>query len=147
MPKATQPTAPTCGVCESEPTLSSPGQGVAFSDHGMTDALGALAIFQLAVQADALLFGKVFLLHFQLVGKVEQSHLLFLFGDDFIEKREMVAEDQNGRRIVDFGVFADKCSKKMAAMGVTYSWLNRRSVTAKPVSPGSPPECPARPAH
>ena len=29
-----------------------------------------------------------------------------------------------------------KCSKKIAAMGVTYSWLKRRSVRANPVSPG-----------
>ena len=29
-----------------------------------------------------------------------------------------------------------KCSKKIAAIGVTYSWLKRRSVRANPVSPG-----------
>src|SRR2546425_9546432 len=28
------------------------------------------------------------------------------------------------------------CSKKIAAMGVTYSWLNRTSVTTNPSSPG-----------
>jgi hypothetical protein len=41
-----------------------------------------------------------------------------------------------------------KSSQKVAAMGVTYSWLNRRSVRANPVSPGctaaTPTASPAR---
>src|SRR3989442_13380465 len=35
-----------------------------------------------------------------------------------------------------FSSFPTNCSKKIAAMGVTYSWLNRMSVTTKPSSPG-----------
>src|SRR2546421_86717 len=35
-----------------------------------------------------------------------------------------------------FSSLPTSCSKKIAAMGVTYSWLNRMSVTTNPSSPG-----------
>src|SRR5258708_28382001 len=92
-------------------------QGITLGNDGMADAFGALAVLQLSMQADALFFGKIFLLHFQLSRQVEQSHLLFLFGDHLIEKREMVAEEQDGRGIVDFCLFPDKVLEKYRGHG------------------------------
>src|SRR5258708_6785743 len=74
----------------------------------MADAFGALAVLQLSMQADALFFCQIFFFHFQLSRQVEKSHLLFLFGDHLIEKREMVLLDMAGQLKVKQEDFAKK---------------------------------------
>src|SRR5208337_4739618 len=88
------------------------------------------------MQPDSLLLRELLLLQFELRGQVEQADFLLFFRNDFIEKRQVIAEKQDARGIVDLGVFADVVLKEIAAIGVTYSWLKRRSARAKPVSPG-----------
>ena len=73
-PNATQPMAPACGVCESEPDDELPGLGVFLEDLGVADGLGALAMpHLLAVEPDPLLLGELPLLHLELVRDVEQA--------------------------------------------------------------------------
>ena len=127
-----------------------PGQRIALQHDGVADAFRAFAVLQLAVQLDAALAGKVFLLELELAGEIEQPHLALLFGE--ITSSRNVRWSRKKR--IDAGSFTGtslptKCSKKIAAMGVTYSWLKRRSVRAKPESPGltaATPTCPS-PIH
>ena len=72
----------------------------------MADAFRAFAIGQFTVQFDSLLLGEILLLEFKLGGEVEQSQFLFLFGDHFIQKGQVIAEEDDGGGIVDVGVFA-----------------------------------------
>ena len=53
---------------------------------------------QLAVQLDAARLGEVLLLQLELGRQVEQSHLALLFRKHLVEKREMVAEEQDADR-------------------------------------------------
>src|SRR5581483_9925865 len=94
-----------------------PGEGVAFQHDGVADALAALAVAQLAVQADSLLFGEVLLLELQLRGQVEQAHPALLLRDHVVQEGEMVAEEQDGGGIVDLGVLAHEVLEKDGGHG------------------------------
>src|ERR1700687_5617510 len=59
------------------------------------------------MQADSLLLGKVLLFEFELGREIEQAKLLLLFGNDLVEKGQMITEENDGRRIVDFRILAD----------------------------------------
>src|SRR5215470_13642013 len=58
------------------------------------------------MQANSLLPGEILLLEFELCGEIEQSELFLFFRNHFIEKRQVVAEEKNRRRIVDLCIFA-----------------------------------------
>src|SRR6202043_205074 len=58
------------------------------------------------MQADSLLLGKVLLLEFELGREIEQAELLLFFGNDLVEKGQVITEENDGRRIVDLRVFA-----------------------------------------
>src|SRR5580693_8250031 len=64
------------------------------------------------MQFDSLPDSKVLLFELELGRQVEQTKLLFLLRDHFIEKREVVAKKNNARSIVDLRVFADIALKK-----------------------------------
>ena len=49
---------------------------------------------------------KVLLLQLELGGQVKQAEFLLLFGDHFVEKRQVVTEEQNARGIVYLGILA-----------------------------------------
>ena len=83
------------------------GQRIGFRHQRMADPLRAFAVAQLAVQLDALRLGEFHLLQLELRGQVEQAHLFLFFRDHIIQKREMVAEKQDGRLVVHRRVFAD----------------------------------------
>src|SRR5262249_25080012 len=74
----------------------------------MTDALRTFAVCEFAVQLDSLPLREILLLELELSGEIEQPHLAFFLGKNFVEEGQMVAEEDNSRRIVDFGVFAEK---------------------------------------
>ena len=84
-----------------------PRQRVAFEHDGVADALGSLAVGQFAMQADSLLLGKILLLELELGCEIEQAELLLFFGNDLVEKGQMISEENDGRRIVDLRIFAD----------------------------------------
>ena len=58
------------------------------------------------MQPDAARFREILLLQLQLGRQVEQSHLAFLFRQHFVEKREVVAEEQDAAGVVDRLVLA-----------------------------------------
>ena len=70
-------------------------QRIAFGDHRVADALRPFSILQFAVQLDGLFLGELFLLELELSGEIEQSHLLFLFGNDLVEESQMIAEEDD----------------------------------------------------
>src|SRR5579862_7485063 len=59
------------------------------------------------MQLDSLLGGEILLLEFELGCEIEQAELFLLFRYDFVEKGEVVAEEDNASGIVYPGVFAD----------------------------------------
>src|SRR5712692_7048802 len=77
-----------------------PRQCVAFEHYRMTNAFRALAVRQLPVQPDAALFGKILLLQLELRRQVEQTHLALLLREHFVQKRQVVAEENDRRGIV-----------------------------------------------
>ena len=83
-----------------------PGERISFRHQRMADSFRALAVAQFAVQLDALRLGEFHLLQLELRGQVEQPHLFLFFGNHIIQKREMVAEKQDGRLVVHRRVFA-----------------------------------------
>ena len=84
-----------------------PRQGVAFQNNRVADPLGSLAVGQLAVQPDSLLLRKILLLKLELRGQVEQSQFFLFLRDHFIKKCQVIAKEQNGRRIIDLRILAD----------------------------------------
>src|SRR5690348_16887930 len=58
------------------------------------------------MQANSLLLREIHLFEFQLGSKIKQSELLLLLGNHFIEERQMIAEKQNGGRIIDLRIFS-----------------------------------------
>ena len=66
-----------------------------------------LRSFSSPCRLDALLRGEILLLEFELGRQIEQAELLLLFGDHFVEKCQVIAEEQNARGIVDLRVLAD----------------------------------------
>ena len=75
-----------------------PRQRVAFEHDRVADSFRALAVGQFAVQLDSLLRGEILLLELELRRQIEQAHLLLLFRNHFVEKRQVVAKEQNARR-------------------------------------------------
>src|SRR5947207_7548162 len=78
----------------------------------MTDAFGAFAVGQVAMQADAFAFRKIALFEFELRCEIKQSHFALLFGENFVEEREMVAEEDDRTRIIHRRVASDELIKK-----------------------------------
>src|SRR5919109_2123035 len=58
------------------------------------------------MQLDALLLRELFLLELELTSQVEQTHFLLLFRDHLIEKRKVVAEEENRVGLRDLRLFA-----------------------------------------
>src|SRR5262249_11534544 len=83
----------------------------------MADALRAFAIFQLTVQPDSLLTGEFLLLELELTRPVEQPHFVLLLVDDLVDESEVIAEEDDGGRIVYFGVVADEVLKEDGCHG------------------------------
>ena len=79
MPKATEPMAPTCGVCESEPTFNCPGSAYVSSMIEWQMPSEPLRSRKFAVQLDSRRARKILLLQLELRRQVEQPHLLLLF--------------------------------------------------------------------
>ncbi len=75
-----------------------PGQRIGLGDDGVADALRAFAVGQLAVQPNAARLGEIFLLQLQLRREIEQAHLALLFRQHFVEKRQVIAEEQDACR-------------------------------------------------
>src|SRR3981081_1482669 len=69
------------------------------------------------MELDSLLLRKVLLLELELHREIEQAELLFFFRNDFIEKREVVAEEEDARWIVHFGILAYVALKKNGGHG------------------------------
>src|SRR6266481_6026084 len=69
------------------------------------------------MQLDSLLLRKVLLLELELRREIKQAELLFLFRNDFIEKREVIAEEENACGVVHFGIFAYIALKKHGGHG------------------------------
>src|SRR5262252_557597 len=69
------------------------------------------------MQANSLLPGEILLLEFELSGEIEQSELFLFFGNHLIEKRQVVAKEQNRRRIVDLRILADVVLKENCGHG------------------------------
>src|SRR5579862_9592082 len=78
----------------------------------MANPFRAFAIFQFAVQSDSLPGCEILLLELELGSKIEQANLLFLFGNNFVQKGQVIAEEENGRRIVDLRILADVVLKE-----------------------------------
>src|ERR1700730_8866970 len=64
------------------------------------------------MQLDALLRGEVLLLELELRSQIEEAEFLFLFRDHLIEKRQVVAEEQNACGIVHLSIFTDIALKE-----------------------------------
>src|ERR1700680_3831204 len=64
------------------------------------------------MQFDSLLLRKVLLLELELRREIEQAELLFFLRNDFIEKREVIAEEEDACWIVHFGILAYIALKK-----------------------------------
>src|SRR5579885_1379594 len=60
------------------------------------------------MQLDALGFREVLLLEFQLRCQVEEAHLSFFFRHDVIQERQMIAEETDGRSVVNRNILPDK---------------------------------------
>src|SRR6266480_7440297 len=82
-------------------------QGIALEDNRVADSFRTLAVLQLAMQLDSLPLREIFLLELELRGQIKQAELFLFFGYDFIQERQVVAEEKDRRRIVYFGIFAD----------------------------------------
>src|SRR5260370_12049210 len=89
------------------PNVYLPRQRVSLEHDRVTDALRALPVGKFAVQLDSLLLGEILLLQLELRGQVEQPHFLLFFGNHFVEKREMVAEEADAGGIVHWNVPTD----------------------------------------
>src|SRR5438132_3675204 len=74
----------------------------------MTNAFCALAVGEFAMQADPLPRCKFALLQLELRRQIEQAHLALLLGEDFVEKRQMVAKEEHRNRIVHWSVASDQ---------------------------------------
>ena len=59
------------------------------------------------MEFDPLLLRKFLLFELELCSQIEQAQFFLLFGDHFIQERQVVAEKKNGRRIIHFGVLAN----------------------------------------
>src|SRR6266699_2189544 len=81
-------------------------QGIALEDNRVADSFRTLAVLQLAMQLDSLPLREIFLLELELRGQIKQAELFLFFGYDFIQERQVVAEEKDRRRIVYFGIFA-----------------------------------------
>ena len=137
-PKATAPIAPACGVCESVPMMSMPGSAYSSRILEWQMASEPMALpHLLTVQLDALPLGEIALLDLELVGHLEEALLDPLLAHRLVQEGEVVPEEEHRVRVDDPRVRPTFSSKKMAAIGVTYSWLKRMSVRKKPASPGS----------
>src|SRR5712692_9316716 len=64
------------------------------------------------MQANAALSGEVFLLELELCRQIKQAHLALLFRDSFVQKRQMVAEKKNRRRIIHRSIAAYQVIEK-----------------------------------
>ena len=89
-----------------------PRQSVTFENDGVADSFRTLTIAQFAVQPNSLLAGEVLLLELELCGQIEQAKLFLLFRNHFVQKRQVIAEEQNGRGIVHLRVSANIMIKK-----------------------------------
>src|SRR6266566_4255237 len=69
------------------------------------------------MQLDSLLLRKVLLLKLELRREIEQAELLFLFRNDFIEKGEVIAEEEDACWIVHSGILAHVALKKNGGHG------------------------------
>ncbi len=74
----------------------------------MANSFCALAVGQLAMQADPLARCKFALFQLELSCEVEQAHLSLLLGKDFVEKCQMVAKEEHRTGIVDGSIASDK---------------------------------------
>src|SRR6266481_553503 len=84
-----------------------PRQRISLQHHRVADALRALPVGKFAVQLDSLLLCEILLLQLKLRGQIEQPHLFLLFGNHFVEKSEMVAEEANARGVVHGNVLTN----------------------------------------
>src|ERR1700757_4016232 len=89
-----------------------PRQGIALQDNRMADSFRAFTILQFAMQLDSLPLGELLLLELELRGEIKQAEFFLFFGDDFIQERQVVAEEQDRRRIVYLSLFAHVVLKK-----------------------------------
>src|SRR5437667_1415523 len=80
-------------------------QGIALEDNRVADSFRTLAVLQLAMQLDSLPLREIFLLELELRGQIKQAELFLFFGYDFIQERQVVAEEKDRRRIVYFVIF------------------------------------------
>src|SRR5258708_2199218 len=74
----------------------------------MANAFRALAIGQFAMQSDPFPHCKFALLQLELCREIEQAHLALLLREDFVEKGQMVAEEEDGTGIVDGSIASDE---------------------------------------
>ena len=134
-------------VCESVPTTTWPGSG----ESSMT-LLWQMASEprapprDLAVEPDPLLRREVLLRPSQVVRQLEQPHLHVLRRHHLVEEREVIAEEVDRSGSVTFASAPTSVSKKIAAIGVTYSWRSARRAH-ETASPGCTAATPSSAAH
>src|SRR5262249_54389517 len=78
----------------------------------MADAFRAFAVLKFNMQLDFLLLREFLLLELELGREIKQAEFLLLLGNDFIEKGQVIAEEENGCGIIDLGVFPDVVLKE-----------------------------------
>ncbi len=69
-------------------------------------------ILQFSMQLDSLLGSELLLLQFELRRQIEQAKFLFLLGNHFVEKRQMVAKENNARSVVYLRILTDVALEK-----------------------------------
>src|SRR6185503_11259230 len=84
------------------------GKRVAFEYHRMADSLGAFTVYQLPVEPDTFPLRKLALFQLELRGQVEQAHLPLLLRENFVEERQVIAEEHDRRRIIDRRILSDE---------------------------------------
>src|SRR5215468_12447720 len=83
----------------------------------MADSFRALAISQLAMQANSLLPGEILLLELELSCQIQKSELFLFFRNHLVEKSQVIPKEQNRRRIVDLRILADVVLKENGGHG------------------------------
>src|SRR5437773_99723 len=136
-PNATHPTAPACGVWESEPMITIPGSACPSSIFEWQIASAPWRPSRSSPYSLIPCFSANVRCFF--------SSCIATSSSPSLTRSGVIASGRNVRwsrniRIepgsLTFASLPTSCSKKIAAIGVTYSWLKRISVRTNPSSPG-----------
>jgi len=82
------------------------GKGIVTEHLHVTDGFGPDPVGKLSVQPNPLFCREFALPIVQPVGRVEQARCLLLLADHLIQKREMIAEEVDAVRLVEFSILS-----------------------------------------